>query len=180
VRRSTLRADPAKSVVGFVVGEVMCAIPIGRVRAVSMPLPRTPAPHATPDIVGMTDYRGELLPLIDLRARFGLPLTEPAKKTRCVVIGDDVIAHPERSRSAGSSPPPFMVGLLVDRVTDVFAPADPLRPAPHLSGSLDERLVLGVVAYRGQLVFVLDAERLLVAVQRPDPTLVPQLAGGVA
>jgi purine-binding chemotaxis protein CheW len=166
--------------VGFVVGEVMCAIPIGRVRAVSMPPPRTPAPHATPDIAGMTDYRGELLPLIDLRARLGLSPMESTPKTRCVVIGDDVIAQPERSRAAASSPPSFMVGLLVDRVTDVFAPAEPLRPAPHLSGSVDQQLVLGVVAHRGQLVFVLDAERLLAAVQPPDPTLVPQLAGGVA
>jgi len=66
------RHDPSKSLVGFFVGNVHYAVPIGRVREISNPLEMVPLPHAPHAVIGVADYRGEVVPVVDLRMRFGM------------------------------------------------------------------------------------------------------------
>jgi purine-binding chemotaxis protein CheW len=60
------RHDPSKSLVGFVVGDVHYAVPIARVREIANALEIVPLPHAPREVVGVADYRGEVVPVIDL------------------------------------------------------------------------------------------------------------------
>ena len=138
---SRQRPDPRKSLVGFVVGDVAYAVPIVDVQEIVTPLPLTELPHSPPAVAGVTDHRGHVIPIIDLRSRFGLP------------------AHPDRIRSKWIliRSQERVLGLAVDRVTDVFGTGGvDIRPAPTLGGGEDRRGILGVTSYEGGLVFVLD------------------------
>jgi purine-binding chemotaxis protein CheW len=138
------RHDPSKSLVGFVVGEVVYAIPIARVREISNPLTAVELPHAPHAIAGVADYRGEVVPVVDLRVRFGLPLLERTRRTKWIVI-DLGGRH---------------AALVVDAVTDVFGTGgNELRAAPPLGAGDDVRGIVGVTNFAGRMVFVLDVLR---------------------
>ena len=80
------RHDPGKTLVGFSVGGVYYAIAIGQVREVSSPLPTVSLPHAPPAVQGVADYRGEVVPVVDLRVRFGLPKSDDNRRVKWVVV----------------------------------------------------------------------------------------------
>jgi purine-binding chemotaxis protein CheW len=139
------RHDPSKSLVGCIVGDVHYAIPIARVREIANALDIVPLPHAPREVVGVADYRGEVVPVIDLRSRFGLPSADRTSKSKWIVV--DVAGRP--------------AALVVDAVTDVFGTggAD-LRPSPLLGAGDDLRGISGVTNHGGALVFVLETTRL--------------------
>jgi purine-binding chemotaxis protein CheW len=138
--RSRHRHDPSKNLVGFSLGDVQYAVPIARVKEIANPMPLVTLPHAPPAVVGVSDYRGDVVPVVDLRSRFGLPSTEATRKTKWIVV--DVLG-----RSAA---------LVVDAVTGVFGTGGTdLRPAPSVGGE-DKRGLAGVTNHEGALVFVLD------------------------
>src|SRR5580704_5987759 len=113
------RHDPSKDFVGFVVGEVEYAVAIAHVKEIANPLDIVVLPHAPRAVVGVADYRGEVLPVIDLRLRFGLPPAEVNRRTKWIVV--EVASR--------------LAALVVDGVTEVFGTAGAeLRPAPPLAG----------------------------------------------
>ena len=139
------RHDPSKSLVGFHVGDVHYAVPIDRVKEISNPLEMVALPHAPPAVVGVADYRGDVVPVVDLRARFNLATTVVTRKTKWLVV-----------EVAGR-----MVALVVDAVSEVFGTGGAeLRPAPALGSGDDVRGIAGVANHGGTLVFVLDTSRL--------------------
>jgi purine-binding chemotaxis protein CheW len=138
------RAAPQKSLVGFFVGDVSYALDIRRVREIVNPLDVTPLPHTPPEVAGVADHRGEVVPVIDLRVRFGLPAAAPSRATKWILVdtGDVTVA------------------LVVDGVSSVFGTGgDELRPPPPLGGNKDMRGILGVTTHEGRLTFVLDVGR---------------------
>lgn len=139
------RPDPQKSLVGFVVGEVAYAVAIGVVKEIVNPSQLTDLPHAPIAVAGVMDHRGEVVPVVDLRTRFGLPPAADARRSKWILIGVD-----------GRS-----VALAVDRVTGVFgASGGDIKPAPSLGEGDHERGVIGVTSHEGALTFVLDVRRL--------------------
>ena len=113
------RPDPQKSLVGFVVGKVSYAVPISTVREIINPAPLTQLPHAPAAIAGVADHRGDVVPVIDLRVRFGLPRLDDPRRAKWILIDvEDRIC-----------------GLAVDSVTDVFGTGGAeLRPRAPSSG----------------------------------------------
>jgi len=135
------RHDPSKTLVGFSVGGVLYAVAIADVREICNPKPLVPLPHAPPAVHGVADYRGDVIPVIDLRARFGLPPIESAQRVKWIVVG------------VGGS----VVALVVDQTFGVFGTAGAgLRPAPPLGAGEDVRGIEGVATHGSELVFVLD------------------------
>lgn len=135
--------DPSKNLVGFVVGDVRYAVPIGEVREIVNPLPVVELPGASGAVIGVADYRDDVVPVVDLRRRFGLETTPQTRRTKWIVMGVG-----ER-----------VVALVVDAVTDVFRSYDALRPAPAIGVGTDRRAIAGVTTRQGDLVFVLDTTR---------------------
>jgi purine-binding chemotaxis protein CheW len=139
------RHDPSKSLVGFVVGEIEYAVEIARVREIANPLSLVPLPHAPRAVVGVADYRGAVVPVVDLRVRFGLPASPSTRRTKWIVV--DVSGR--------------LLAIVVDAVTEVFGTGGAeLRPAPPLATGEDLRGITGVSNRGSNLVFVLDAMRL--------------------
>jgi len=139
------RHDPSKNLVGFVIGDVEYAVAIARVKEIANPLPIVPLPHAPRAVVGVADFRGEVVPVVDLRTRFGLAAAPATRRTKWIVV--DVAGR--------------IVALVVDAVTEVFGTGGAeLRPAPSLGGGDDARGIEGVATHGAGLVFVLDTTRL--------------------
>ncbi|MEP7049909.1 MAG: chemotaxis protein CheW [Pseudomonadota bacterium] len=138
------RSDPRKSLVGFVVGDIAYAVPIAAVREIVNPVQLAELPHAPPAIAGVADHRGEIVPIIDLRVRFGLaPFSDP-RKSKWILIEVEGRA----------------VGLAVDRVTEVFGKTGAeIKPPPQLGGGDDLRGISGVTTHDGMLTFVLEVSQ---------------------
>src|SRR5687768_13991953 len=113
------RHDPSKNLVGFLVGEVMYAVRIEMVREIVNPLEVVALPRAPKSVLGVADYRGVVVPVIDLRLRFALPPATLSRKTKWIVL--DVVAP---ANTASSGPASLVAGryaaLVVDAVTEVF------------------------------------------------------------
>jgi purine-binding chemotaxis protein CheW len=138
------RPDPQKSLVGFAVGDVSYAIPIGCVKEIINPIALTRLPYAPHVISGVADHRGEVVPILDLRSRFGAHQLDERRRTKWILVDID-----------GKT-----IGLIVDRVTGVFGTGGHnLRPAPSLGGGEKVRGIVGVTSHEGTMVFVLDIEQ---------------------
>ncbi len=155
------RTDRSKNLVGFVVGDVRYAVDILRVREIINPLAVVALPHAPPAVVGVADHRGYVVPVVDLRRRFGLPSTEASRRTKWIVV------------QVGAR----SIGLVVDAVTDVFGagPADQ-RQVPELGVGDAARGIAAVYKYDGGLVFVLDVDRVAAPAEAIDVSALSRLS----
>ncbi len=106
----------------------------------------TPIPNMPAHIKGVMNLRGAVLPVVDMRTKFGMP---QAAYTKFTVI---IIAH-----SAGKS-----VGLIVDSVSDVLSTSDAsMQSPPDFGETTDARFVQALIKSGDHLVVLLDLERLL-------------------
>lgn len=142
--RAKDRSEGDKRLVGFVVGDVHYALDIAHVREIVNPAPTSAVPHMPPAVVGVADHRGEVVPVVDARRHFGLPRVAATRGTKWILLraGDQVL------------------GLVVDRVTEVFGSTAAPRDPPAALGDPATRGVAWVAARDGELVFVLDADKL--------------------
>ncbi|HEU4382982.1 MAG TPA: chemotaxis protein CheW [Anaeromyxobacteraceae bacterium] len=121
-------ADPVVELCAFRVGDEEYVVDLRRVREVVPPLPVRPVPRAPDAIEGVVDLRGEVIPVVDVRRRFGIPDAPRTRTARLLVI-----------RIEGR-----VQALLVDAVLEVMRiPRSAIRPAPVLPGSGGPRLFLG-------------------------------------
>lgn len=137
------RKDPSKNLVECVIGEVRYGVGIGAVREIVNPLPTVELPSAPPWVLGVADYRDEVVPVIDLRVRFGLTRSISTPRTKWVVVRRGEVSF----------------ALVVDAVTEVFRSGD-VRPAPPVEQGADVRAIDGVTTHDGDMVFILDVARL--------------------
>jgi purine-binding chemotaxis protein CheW len=110
----------------------------------------THIPQAPADVLGVLNLRGAIVPIIDLRARFGL---EPGERTPVTVI---IVLSVE---SGGR---PRDVGLLVDSVSDVADVSDAdMKEAPELSSRMDGGFLRGLASIGDRMVLVLNTDHLV-------------------
>jgi purine-binding chemotaxis protein CheW len=134
-RERTPRGDAAPADGGlaqlctFRVGGEDYAVDIMRLREIITPLPVTPVPRAPSFVEGVIRLRGDVIPVVDVRRRLGLPVTPPTRKSKVLIV------HVAGRR----------LGLLVDEVTEVLRiPRAEIRPAPGLVDGGGTRFFLGV------------------------------------
>lgn len=139
------RADRSKNLVGFTLGDVHYAVDIFRVREIINPLGIVPLTHAPAAVLGVADHRGEVVPILDVRRRFGLPASKASRRTKWIIV------------ELGTR----LVGLVVDSVTDVFGAGDQeQRSVPQIGVGDAARGINAIYSYDGRLVFVLDVDRI--------------------
>ncbi len=106
----------------------------------------TPVPETPAYLKGIINLRGKIIPLIDVRLKFGKPEVKYNERTCVVVVEVDNIS----------------VGLIVDMVDDVLTiPDDKIAPPPVGTGGYDNRYIEGIGQTDGQVLLLLDAERIL-------------------
>lgn len=112
----------------------------------------TPLPNMPSYIKGVINLRGTIIPIVDLRQRFGLESVEYGPTTVVVVV------------HVGSGAAQKTVGVVVDAVCDVYdIDPDSMSPAPDLGGAFDTEFVTGLATVEDKMIILLDIERLIEA-----------------
>ncbi len=110
----------------------------------------TPLPNAPPYVKGVLNLRGTIVPIVDLRKRFGLPEIEYTKFTVIVVVQ----VHRQ------------IMGFVVDAVSDVLTVnGRDIRATPDLHGQVDTSFLEGLAKADEKLVILLDIDKILTAAE---------------
>lgn len=132
----------AQMVVFKIYGESF-AVEVTLVEAIIKLQAITKVPHAPDFVVGVTNLRGNIVPVIDLKKRLDLPKTETGTDTRIIV------AILQESK----------VGMIVDSVSQVVEiDESQIEPTPQMSTSIDSTYIRGIVKIENELVILLDLE----------------------
>ena len=97
------QVEEVEQLVGFIVGEEEFAVPILSIQEIIKPIEWTRVPFVPDYVLGVFNLRGNVLPLIDLRKKFGAPSAEIDENTRFIVMkikGEDVAFVIDRLTSA--------------------------------------------------------------------------------
>jgi purine-binding chemotaxis protein CheW len=105
----------------------------------------TAVPGVAPWIAGLTQIRGRVVPILDVRRRFGLPSVPPPPSARIIVV------------SVGQR----SVGLLVDVAREVTKLDGEIGPPPELLTHTAQGFVRGVARSKGRLLMLIDTGRLI-------------------
>lgn len=131
---------------GFLLGNEEYAIDILRVKEIRGYTEPTTIADAPPFVKGVINLRGNIVPIVDLRMRFGLENITYTPFTVVIVL--NVMAR--------------TLGIVVDNVSDVFRlSAQDIRPAPDFSGIFHSRYIQGLANVGDKMLIVTDIEALM-------------------
>jgi len=140
----------ARQVLTFALGDEVYGVDILRLKEIRGWSPVTRLPHSPPAVLGVLNLRGVVVPIIDLRLRFGLPAAEFTAITVIIVL----------SLHTGRGDQEFGIG--VDKVMDVvdIAPGE-VKPTSDTAASVAGEVIEGIVTVDDQMLILLDAERVI-------------------
>jgi len=141
----TSKAGESQLVV-FVMENEEFACGINNVREVLKMIRVTPLPRSLDFVEGVINMRGEVIPVIDLRKRFGLPEAERTDESRIIIVEVEE----------------YMVGLIVDSVREVLSlPDQQIQEAPSQVAGGKTDLIKGVGKVEDRMLIILDLDRIL-------------------
>jgi len=136
----------------FALGQEEFGLPVLKVREIIKIMTVTTVPQVPPHVRGVINLRGTVIPVIDLRLKFGMPEVEASAHT-CIVV-----VQVER---AGRR---VMLGIIVDHVSEVLnISAEEIERTPDFGETLDTQFMLGMAKVKGQVKILLDLDAILVA-----------------
>ena len=136
----------------FQVAGTTFALPSADVRHMEMIDQITPVPNASPYLEGVVFSRGQIVPVLNLRARFGYERVPHDVRTRLLVVQSS-----DR-----------WVGLVADSAREfVRIPAAAIQPPSHAMATLSADYLRGIASLDGRLVLVLDVGAVLDASLAP-------------
>ena len=143
-------AAATSQVLTFVIGEATYGIDIPCVQEIRGWSPVTRLPQAPADVLGVLNLRGAIVPVLDLRLKFGSANVQYSPITVIIVV------------SVMSAKGPRDFGMVVDGVSDVIdiAPQD-VKPAPDLGASASSACIRGLIPVAGHMVILLDIDLLI-------------------
>ena len=129
----------------FRLGKVEFGLGILKVREINKIIDITAVPKMPPYMKGVINLRGKVVPVIDLRLKFGLPETPYTDQT-CIIIVN--VGH--------------QIGIIVDTVSEVLEIAgEHIDPPPTLSATVDTTFILGMGKVGEAVKILLDVDRIL-------------------
>ena len=133
-------------IVGFRIGNETYGVRIGSVREI-VRVPEITSVPSAPDLVeGVINLRGKIIPVMDLRKRFGSAAPQPDKKNRILVV--------ELENK--------LVGLIVSSASEVLKiPPSEIESPGSVFAEGESNYVTGVGKLKGRLIILLDIARLL-------------------
>ncbi len=137
--------------ISFSVGEEEYGLELLRVKEVIRVREITWLPKAPSFVKGIINLRGDVIPIIDLRDKFGLEAKEATSMTRVIVVEVD-----------GK-----LMGMIVDSASQVVRiPADQIDPPPPVFGSVSQEFITGVGKVDDKLIVLLNSDAILTAEER--------------
>ena len=144
--QAALAAGKSREVLVFILGKEEYGVDILKVQEIRGYGKVTPIPGAPDYLKGVFNLRGIIVPVIDMRVKFGLAQVTYDSLTVVVIL-----------RIASR-----VIGVVVDGVSDVIDLAeDEIKPAPQLGSIVDHAYLAGVATKDERMVLLLDIEKFL-------------------
>ncbi len=138
-------ADQPVEIIAFRLHNQEFCVKTTSIREIRGWAPSTPIPHSPPEMVGVMNLRGTVIPIIDLSYKLGMPATEPNERSAIVVaeLHDKVI------------------GMLVDRVSDILTVnGSEIQPVPEISATFDASFSDGIITKDDGMICFLNLTRM--------------------
>ena len=131
----------------FYVGEALCGMDILKIQEINKLLEMTPVPQAPEYVRGIQNLRGQIVTVIDLCRKLGLPFVEvDREESRNIIV------------NSGNE----YIGLLVEKISDVVrADTDSVQAPPANIGGVQGKYFEGVYKTDNNLIGILNAEEVL-------------------
>ena len=134
----------------FALGAEEYALPVLKVREIINLLDITPVPQVPAHVKGVINLRGKVIPVVDLRLKFGFAEQQYAERT-CVIVVEVAIANGY-----------VMTGIVVDAVSDVLnIAAEDIEETPEFGPSIATDYMTGVAKVKGAVKVLVDLDRVL-------------------
>jgi purine-binding chemotaxis protein CheW len=141
-------SDELLQLVSFRIGGEEFGVDILKVQEINRMMEVTRVPNAPEYVDGVINLRGKVIPIIDLRRRFGMERKEHDKNTRIVVV-----------ELTGK-----VVGFVVDGVEEVLRiPRSVTEPPPSIVGGVRDEYITAVGKLEDRLLILLDLDKVLTA-----------------
>ena len=146
----TARFDDVMQALMIGVGGEIFALDAGCVREIIDPVPTTRVAGARPHLPSLINVRGNIIPLADIRVRFGMPSDKASADTRIVVL--DIEIDGDNAT----------VGLIADKVYEVTALSRrEIQPTPRVGMRWRAEFIRFITKWKDEFVIVPDLERAL-------------------
>ena len=134
----------------FTLAEEEYGIGILKIKEIIGMLPITSVPQTPEFVKGVINLRGKVIPVMDLRLRFGMPSIDYSERTCIIVV--------EISGQAGT----ILVGIVVDAVSEVLnIKGDDIEKTPTFGAKLNTDYILGMAKMEGGVKILLDIDQVL-------------------
>ena len=142
-------ATPGKYLT-FALADEEYGLPVLKVREIIKMMDITAVPRVPAHVKGVINLRGKVVPIVDLRLKFGLAASAHTERT-CIIVVEVELAGRR-----------VMLGVIVDSVSDVLnIPADEIEATPDFGERLDTSYMRGVAKIKGTVKILLDLDRIL-------------------
>lgn len=142
----TVSGTDILQLVSFCIGSEEYGVDIHRVQEINRTMEVTRVPNSPPYVEGVINLRGRVIPVIDLRARFGMSKKEWDKDTRIVVVEIQGVT----------------VGFVVDSVNEVLRiPRSVTEPPPIMASGGNTDYITGIGKLEDRLLILLDLDKLV-------------------
>ncbi len=132
----------------FTLGDEEYGLEILKVREIIGLMEITNVPRMPNFVRGVINLRGKVIPVIDLRQKFGMERADDTKETCIIVVDLDGL----------------LMGIVVDKVSEVLdIQEQDIEETPTFGVSVDTEFIMGIGKAKGKIVIVLDIRRVLTA-----------------
>jgi purine-binding chemotaxis protein CheW len=134
----------------FALDDEHYGVPVLKVREIIKVLHITTVPQMPPHVKGVINLRGKVMPVVDLRLKFGLPARDYTDRT-CIIVVD--LAARQRT---------VLMGVIVDTVSDVMhVSAEELAPPPDFGDANTGGFIEALAKVKGTVKILLNLDRML-------------------
>jgi purine-binding chemotaxis protein CheW len=139
-------AEQVLQFVTFTLGNEEYAVDILSVQEINRITEITKVPNSPDYVEGVINLRGKVIPVINLRKKFGREEKETDDTSRIIIMEIQDITN----------------GLIVDSVSEVLRiPTSTIEPAPPMSSNISSRFIKGIAKLENRLIILIDLDRLL-------------------
>jgi purine-binding chemotaxis protein CheW len=158
--------DAADQYLTFIMAEEEYGVDILSVQEIRGWEDATPIPNSPDFVKGVINLRGTIVPIIDLRLRFGLNQVDYGPMTVVIVL--------KVTTEKGTK----VIGIVVDAVSDVYSlTSDEMRQPPDLGDQVNTTFIKGLANVEGKMVILLNIDVLLNLKEIPDAEMLKRMVG---
>ena len=131
----------------FSLGGEGYGVSILKVKEIIGMLEITPVPRTPEFIKGVINLRGKIIPVMDLRLKFGMDQQEYDERT-CIIVAEATLNGSQR-----------LIGVVVDMVSEVVnISSEQIEPPPEYGMNLEHNFILGIGKIKDRVVIIIDIE----------------------